>query len=156
MSNLPRISVMIVGAVGTIAGLLGLCYNGMTLTVAFRGGFSDLVKQHGLSVFYPAFYTMSGICVGCYLLVLACGIALLRGRLRWARFLTGVLLFEVIYFLSVSLLWTRLTSGMSVAAATGVANGGLMVQFVILFPLWGPLVLWWAKKRLDQGEQTGN
>jgi hypothetical protein len=67
-----------------------------------------------------------------------------------------VLLFEVIYFLSVSLLWTRLTSGMSVAAATGVANGGLMVQFVILFPLWGPLVLWWAKKRLDQGEQTGN
>jgi hypothetical protein len=149
MNNLPRISVLVVGAISTIAGFLGLCYNGMTLTVALRGGFSDLIKEQSLTGFYPAFYTMSGICVVCYLLLLTCGIALLRARLRWSGFLTGLLLFEMIYFLSIALLWKRLPDSLSVTAATGVANGGLIVQFIILFPLWGPLVLRWARKRLE-------
>jgi hypothetical protein len=38
---------------------------------------------------------------------------------------------------------------MSVGAATGIANGGLMAQFIILFPLWAPLVVWWARKKLQ-------
>ncbi len=29
-------------------------------------------------------------------------------------------------------------TGMSVGVATGIANGGMMVQLMILFPLWSP------------------
>jgi len=32
----------------------------------------------------------------------------------------------------------------SMAAATGVANGGIVVQVVTLFPIWAPLIIFWA------------
>src|SRR5439155_15928400 len=133
MSNKPRGSVLIVGLVATLASLCGLWYNGTTIVTALHGGFSDLVSKLGLSYFYPAFSLMSGICILCYLLLLVFGIDLLRARLRWSWFLTGVLLFEVIYFFSIALFWLVPSIGMSVGAATGVANGGLMAQFIILF-----------------------
>ena len=90
---------------------------------------------------------MSGICVCCYVILLVCGIELVRSRLRWSRLATFVLLFEVGYFFAVGTLWLQPTFGKSIAAATGVANGGLMAQFVVLFPLWGPLLLWWVNSR---------
>jgi hypothetical protein len=34
-----------------------------------------------------------------------------------------------------------------VAGATGVANGGMMAQFFILLPIWGPVVVLWARQR---------
>ena len=97
---------------------------------------SPTITQRGLSYFYPAFYTMSAVCVVCYVLLLACSTALLRSRVRWSGLLTGVLVFEVVYFFAVAALWMVPTIGQSVAGATGVANGGLMAQFIILFPLW--------------------
>jgi hypothetical protein len=150
MSNKPRVLVVIVGAIAVLTALCGLYYNSASLSTALCGGFSDLVGQHEVTYFYPAFYVMSGICIVCYLLLLVVGVDLLRARLRWSRFLTGVLIFEVVYFFSIGVLWLMPNVGMSVGAATGVANGGLMVQFIILFPLWAPLVLRWAKKKSEQ------
>jgi len=138
-----------VGIISVLTALIGLSYNGLGLITSIRGGFSELVTERGLSYFYPAFYVMSAICVLCYLLLLGCGVDLIRVRLRWSRLLTGVLIFEIIYFIAVSASWMAPTLGKSVAAATGVANGGMMFQFGILFPLWAPLVLYWARRRLE-------
>lgn len=153
MNSKPRGSVLIVGLVATVASLFGLWINGTTIVTALRGGFSGLVNQQGLSYFYPAFAVMSGICILCYVLLLVLGIDLLRSRLRWSRLLTGLLIFEVVYFFSIALFWLVPSIGMSVGAATGVANGGLMFQFIILFPLWAPLILWRARRK-SEDEQT--
>jgi len=156
MSKLPRISVNIVGVVAIIVALGGLIYNGISLSFAQSGAYSDLIKQQKLSYFYQAFYAMSGICIICYVIILLSGIALIRKRDSWSIILTGVLIFEVIYFLANSLFWALLEfdSRMSVAAATGVANGGLTIQGVILFPLWAPFLLRWAKKKIIQEPQA--
>ncbi len=139
-------SVVLVALVSIVAAVVGLCYHANVLVAAFDGRFSDAASKEQLAGFYPAFYTMSAICVTCYLLLLASGVNLMRARLRWAGLLMAVLIFEVAYALGVRALWAS-PLGPPIAAATGVANGGLMVQFIILFPLWAPLVLWRARRR---------
>jgi hypothetical protein len=133
-----------------LTAVLGLLYNFGSLSIALSGGFVPLMQEIKAPYFLAAFYTMSSLCITVYLAGIVCGIDLLRSRLRWSKLLTAVLLLEVAYFFAVGFLWTDPTIGMSVGAATGVANGGLMFQFLILMPLWAPLVLWWA--RVNQAE----
>ena len=148
MKNLSRICVPIVGVAGLLAASFGLWYNGGSILVAVSGGFSEFRKQQHLTYFYLAYWTMSAICIALHLLLVICCLDLLRGKLRWSWLLTGLLLFEVLYFVSIGALWLLPTAiGKSIAAATGVANGGLMGQFYILFPLWAPLVLAWARRQ---------
>jgi hypothetical protein len=147
--------VAVVALVGILTALFGIYYSGISVFAALGGRFSDLVVRQKLAYFYPAFYGMSGICIVCYLLLLMSGVNLLRAQLRWGWLLTGVLAFEVIYFFGVGALWLFPAIGMSVGAATGVANGGLMAQFLILFPLWAPVVLWWAMRKVEH-EASGN
>jgi hypothetical protein len=149
MNKLPMIVVIGVGVVAGLAAVSGLFYNVSSLAVAFSGSFSGSVKEGGHTYFYPAFYIMSCICIACYILLLVCSVDLLCVRFRRFRLLTGVLVFEVVYLFFVSTLWLSASIGTSVAAATGVANGGLMVQFMILIPLWAPILVWWAKRKLE-------
>jgi hypothetical protein len=143
-ANFPSI---LVGVVLVIAAGLGLLYNAMTLNAAWAGAFAQLSSDENLPYFYHALGLMSAFCILCYLTLIVCGIDLVRSRLRWSRLVTLILILEVGYFFAVGSLWLEPTIGHSVAAATGVANGGLMVQFAILLPLWAPLVLWWARSR---------
>jgi hypothetical protein len=83
------------------------------------------------------------------------GIDLLRSRLRWARLISLVFLFELIYLFAIGALWLKPTFGRSIAAATGVANGGLMAQFVVLLPIWGPVSLWWGVDRARRAGSAG-
>ena len=144
VTNVPAI---VVGVVALITALLGIIYNVPIIIGAMRGTFDQMVKNGDEPYFYPAFYIMSGICLACYIVLVVCGIDLIRSRLRWARLVTLILLFEVGYFFAVASLWLQPTIGRSVAGATGVSNGGMIAQFLILFPLWGPLLLLWAKAR---------
>ena len=73
--------------------------------------------------------------------LIGCAIDMLRLRARSGRLLSLVLLFEVCYFFAVGFFWMEPTIGQSIAAATGVANGGMMAQFLILFPIWAPILL---------------
>jgi hypothetical protein len=130
----------------------GLYYNAASMSAAFRGAFDPLLQQSDLPYFYHAFFIMSAICIVCYVVLFLCGVDLVRSRLRGSRLVILVLLFEVGFFLAVASLWREPTIGPSVGAATGVANGGMMAQFMILLPIWAPLLLWWAKAR--QGSAT--
>lgn len=142
--NIPAI---IVGVVAIVTAILGLLYSALTISTAIQGNFSSLNEEYDLPYFYQALSIMSAICIACYLILIVCGISLVRSRLSSCRLVIFVLLFEVGYIFAIGSLWMEPTFGESIAAATGVANGGMMIQMIILFPLWGPLLLWWAKRR---------
>jgi len=140
------------GVVTIVLGLLGLWYNSASLFA----NFADVVQEHDIPYFYPAFYVMSAICIICYILLLYCGIQFIRLRTDIMRLFVGVLIFEVIYFFSIGVMWLIPKIGMIVAAATGVANGGLMFQAFILFPLWAPFLAGWAARKITQSKEPSN
>ncbi len=112
-----------------------------------RGGFEPVVARHDSSAFYPAFYSMSASCVTFYAVLAWCGVRFVRLRPGAAWPFTVLMIVEVVYFFSVAAFAMRVPDvGMSIAGALGVANGGLMAQFVILFPLWGPASAMWARR----------
>jgi hypothetical protein len=147
-----KVSLIAVGVVSAALAMVGLSYN---LTTLFTD-FTDLVQTHGIPYFYPAFYAMSAICIACYLVLLTCGVQFIRLRPGLLKLFVGVVVFEVVYFFSIGILWVVPNIGTSIGAATGVANGGLMFQAVILFPLWAPVLARWAARRLTEGESAAN
>lgn len=143
-----KIVPRVIGAIAILCAAFGLWYSVSTLELAFAGKFQARREPHATPHFELAFYVMSAVCLICYLLLTVFGIQFLRGRTAHARAFTGLLIFEVFYFFLIAMLWLVPGIGMSVGAATGVANGGLMAQFVILFPLWAPPLAFWAQRRL--------
>jgi hypothetical protein len=106
--------------------------------------------------FKPIFFIMSLVCVACYIVLLIIGIEFVRLKRRFRHIFAGLLIFEVAYFISISILWIFPVRNfsMSVASATGVANGGLMFQFITLFPLWAPILVTWAYKRIHTEQEA--
>ena len=144
--------MMAVGIASIAMAGSGLWYN---LTTLFTD-FSSLVQEHGMAYFYPAFYIMSAICMACYIALLICGVQFVRLRTSLLKLFIGVIIFELAYFCSIGTMWLIPPIGMSIGAATGVANGGLMFQAFILFPLWAPFLASWATRRLRETEQAAN
>jgi hypothetical protein len=141
--KLDGLVLRIVGGTAVIVAALGLFYTVPPLQTFFMNHEPDPDAPY----FFLAFTVMTGICLACYVLLAFSGIHFLRGRTRLAGLFVGVLIFEVVYFFVVVGLWMMPEIGGSVAAATGVANGGLMIQAMILFPLWAPLAVHWAQRR---------
>lgn len=123
-----------------VTGLLGLFYNAGSLFAAFSGAFDEAPDVADLPHFYTAFYVMSTICIGCYFAIIAASVGLCLGSATCARLLAMVLLFEVLYFFVISSMWTLPSAGLGIGTATGIANGGLMFQFLLLMPIWIPIV----------------
>ncbi|MBN1489052.1 MAG: hypothetical protein JXA69_03975 [Phycisphaerae bacterium] len=93
---------------------------------------------------------MTAICMTCYVALLLVAVQFIRLRTTYFRMFVGIIIFEVVYFFAAALLAFVPGLGLSIAAANGVANGGLMFQFLILFPVWGPLLGRWATKTIDE------
>ena len=142
MSRLPHHTLRLVGVALVIFAGLGLWYNGTTM-------FTDFPADPSTPYFRHAFYAMSAICVACYFTLLFVGLQFIRLKSSLVRLFIGVVIFEVVYTFGVGLFWTGSGLGLSIAAATGVANGGLMLQFLTLFPIWGPLLARWAKRCIE-------
>ena len=64
-------ALFVVGIASIAMAVVGLLYNLTSLLTDFDSG--DFLKEQDISHFYPAFYTMSAICVGCYIILLICG-----------------------------------------------------------------------------------
>ncbi len=143
--KLAKFYIITVGIISIIVALAGIYYNIQGLLTDF----SDLLNDHEISYFYYAFYTMSAICMACYALLMICGIKFMFLKTGIYKVFIGVLVFETVYFFPFSVMWMVPEFGMSISAATGVANGGLMFQGFILFPFWAPFVVIYASKRLN-------
>ncbi len=146
--SLARAALIGVGVVSIVLSILGLIYNFGTLGADFSG----LHQQVDAPFFYSAFYIMSAICILCYFALLYIGVQFIRGKTNVVRLLILVLVFEILYSFAIGSLWLLPDYGMSIAAATGVANGGLMFQAFVLFPLWAPLVAFVASRSLQSNE----
>ena len=139
-----RLSVRVVGALTLVCAGYGLYYNFCT----FRGFRESPRRSDDPPHVREAFYTLSAICVVFYLLLTWIGVEFLLGHTdHWAMFVT-VLVAEVIYLFALGILWARSPHAMSIGAASGISSGGLMAQWFILFPLWAPIVVWFARQRM--------
>ncbi len=98
---------------------------------------------------------MTAVCIACYALLAFFGVQFIRGHAGHVRRFAVLMGFEVAYFFSVAAMWLVPGLGMSVGAASGLANGGLMAQIITIFPVWAPLLAFWAARRLSVSSTTG-
>jgi hypothetical protein len=157
-----------IAVVSIIAAVIGLLYNAYAFWHIASGDWSNLFNTQ-LRSFLTIFCIMIAVCTAFYVLLLGAGIAFLRGRLNWVGPFVIGLICEAAYWLLVYAPWRILTPGWSAAAvrnlmhggysvegsaafgmATTIANAGMVAQFDLLFPLWGPALMWWVKRSVDR------
>ena len=150
MNRKPLIVLKIVGVFSIICALLGLYYNVSGLVGHLQVSSASSAEAHrDMPYFQPAYYAMSFICVVSYVLLFVFGLNFIRCRIAHFWPFTILPAFEFIYLFLVSMLWLVPELGKSVAGATGIANGGMMVQFIVFFPLWAPLLVFWARRKIN-------
>lgn len=146
--NIARLTLRIVGTVLLICAGLGLLYNGASFYAVATGALETVRPEQPVPYLYQAFYVLSAICIACYVALVVCGVQFLRVSTSLIWLFVGVLAVEVIMWFATGRLWLHPTYGPSVAAATGISQGGLVPQFIILLPLWAPPVVWLARRSL--------
>lgn len=146
VDRLPHHALRLLGIILFVLAGLGLGYNIVSLLTPFP-------PDPSTPYFRQALYSMTAICVACYVALVFIAVQFIRLGTSWFRAFVGVIVFEVVYFFGIgtfsfsAFLWSP-ELALSVGAAFGVANGGLMFQFIILFPIWGPLWGRWATKAI--------
>jgi hypothetical protein len=138
-------SLVAVGTVSIAVAGMGLLWHLIPLWVC--------LSTTGIPHFDPTLCTMSAICVLCYISLLVCGVQFVRLRTSLIGFFVGVNLFEVIYVLSL-MVWLINANETSTTPAFELASVGLIFQWLILFPLWGPLVALYAARWIERNGKT--
>ncbi len=151
--------VIAVGIISILLAVLGLL---SYLLGLFWFVVSDSMQDLDNPYFGPIFYVTSLICIGCYITLLVCGVKFVRLRTNVFKLFVGVVIFEVAYFvikpLIISLIISHISSRsclVGIFLATGLADGGLVFQFFILFPLWAPILVGWAIRKLRLSGELG-
>ena len=143
-SETAQTLIRAVGVVAIGCAAYGLYYNSTTFHATFRRP----PEPDEPVYFRQAFYTLSAICIVFYVLLGWVGVAFVIGRSGLWSLFVALMVAEVTFFIAVTALWRYSPHAMSIAAASGVSSGGLMAQFIILFPLWAPIIVWFAQQRL--------
>ena len=147
-TNIARIVLRVVGVVVLVCAGFGLLYNGASFYAVAAGALDTVQNEKPMPYLYQAFYVLSAACVACYIALAVCGVQFLRLSTSLIWLFVGVFLVEAIMWFATGRLWSHPTYGFSVAAATGISQGGLVPQFFILLPLWAPVVVWLARRSL--------
>ena len=147
-ANIARISLRTVGVVVLVCAGLGLLYNGASFYAVATGALETVPKEEPMPYLYQAFYLFSALCVVCYIALAVCGVQFLRLSTSLLWLFVGVFVIEALMWFATGRLWSHPAYGRSVAAATGISQGGLVPQFFILLPLWAPVVVWLARRSL--------
>jgi len=135
-----------VGIVAVLLAAGGVLYTATSLYTVASGGIDELAVEAGTLYVHSAFYAMATICLFFYAVVLICGVQFIRLRSSLWWLFSVVLVAEVAFHFLVGWLWSHPTLGESIAGASGISSGGLVLQFVVLFPLWAPIVVWFAHR----------
>lgn len=136
------------GAVVLACAAFGLLYNGASFYAVVTGALETVPYEKPLPYLYQAFYVLSAVCVACYIALAVCGVQFLRLSTSLIWLFVGVMAVEGLMWFVTGRLWLHPTYGHSVAAATGISQGGLVPQFFILLPLWAPVLVWLARRSL--------
>jgi len=140
-----------VGVLSLVAAAVGLLYNFETMRT-FQAP-TSATHAAEFPQFRNVFLIMWSLCVLCYLTLAFCGIQFLRLKVSVWRWFAAAVAIEV----TVSVVavfggsWFDLGITKSIAAAVPESSAGLTIQWLVLFPLWAPLAVWLAYRRLGVG-----
>lgn len=140
----PKFVVMVVGLVALGFAVFGLYQTFASIVEVER---DRVTLLHRFNYFFPAFYSMTTINVICFLILGWCGSEQVRLRVTHLKVFVWLFVITLVY----AVLFGRLIMAFddSLAAAAGATLPRLLLPFIILFPIWGSLALWWAKKRME-------
>jgi hypothetical protein len=146
-----RIVLRAVGVLALLFAAFGLWYNTGSFVAFQSGAFDAPIPAFDTPYFRPAYLILSSVCVACFLVLACCGVQFLRlaSTLWWLFTATAVV--EVFFIFIVGAAWLHPVYGASIAAASGVSGGGLRPQWLLLFPIWGPVTVWFARRALLRG-----
>jgi hypothetical protein len=136
---------------GLTAPKLGVVFD-RVITAQQAGCYNPTSTQ---PYFIPSFWTMTAINV-CFLCMLVVGsIYLLRTRMFGVAVCNAVFAGEILYFISLSVLWhsafsKNVSMSLSIAGATGVGNMALAAQLICGYPLIALCGLNLARRALNQ------
>ncbi len=147
-----------IGVVSIILGVLGLLTQWFSLSMFAMMKDSEtlssaLSMNAESSTFEPIFYSMSAICVICFLLLTFCGIQFVQLKTRILPLFVGLMIFEIVYtvlaFILPMILGSKEPEQMVAMMMPMItANMGMGWQFKILFPLWAPFVAIYLAKKI--------
>ncbi len=143
-----RIVLRVVGVAAVLFAAFGFWYNAESFSAYRSGAFHDVPANVDVPYFDAAFLALSSVCVVCFITLAWCGVQFLRLSLSWLWLFIAVASVELLFLLVVGGLWHHPLYGASIGAASGVSAGGLSPQLLILFPLWAPVAVWFARKSL--------
>ena len=135
-----RFVLRIVGVAVVACSAFGLLYNAFTLFRAASGSLEAPILESA-PYRYQAFYLLSLLCVASYIALLISGIQFIRLSFSFFWLFAVALAVEVGLFWLTGRLWLHPKYGMSIAAATGIAEGGLFPQLYTYLPLWAPILV---------------
>ena len=141
-----NISLRGVGIVSVVVAVGGICYTLASLFAVATGAIDQVAVVYKTPHVHAAFYVMASTCMLFYGAVFVCGVQFIRLRSSFWWLFTAILGAEVAFHFLVGWLWSHPTLGSSIAGASGISSGGLMLQFFILFPLWAPIAVWLAHR----------
>lgn len=155
-SDLPRISLQTTGIISIMMAGAGLL---CTIMALFRTTIPSSIDDR--LVFAIALYGMSAICVAFCAALLSCGLDFVKASTRKVRLFGCLLMLEMLClalagFLARVLHWLVPQVGTNVGTAIEDAKSGLIVQVVVLFPLWAPFLALWAMYQLESQMAAGD
>jgi len=146
-----KVILVFVGISSVVMAILGLAFS-LSLLYTVDSTTTEHIDQ---PYFLNAFYIMTAICISFLAIILITGIQLIRGKIYWANILLLIVTMEIIYNYAAGKLWLHPVYGPSIAAATGIANGGLYIQLATLFIIWAPALAMYAKFITNTGQKNG-
>ena len=155
MKTYWKVIVRIVGVASIFIAVGGIAYNVVYFTALI--GASE-VNEH--PYFHAAYYTMVAICFLFYVTIIWFGISFIKLKLKYWYIYALLFVVEYLYFSSIGYFWAIENEAISssIAAATGVANGGLVLQFFSGIFIWGPILIFlaWLSNRNNRANKALN
>jgi hypothetical protein len=145
--NWPSRTIRVLAVLNFVFAGIGLLVSGLSVLIRLLQGHENTAGQ---PYFEQAFWAMTSINYAFL------GLLILGGVLLWHRKRSGVVLCtavfvtEILYFLAIGYIWGAGSEAFagSVAAATGVANGGVTPQVICGYPLVAIILLNIAYRRI--------
>ena len=153
MTRAKIVALRTVATAALVVAIYGVYY-----TVSYLVTLYSAPPDGETPYFREAYYTMVTVCLIFYALLAFFGVQFWQLKTRLRFWFLSLLIVELIYIPLLGLLW-RLDDekiAMSVAAATGVANGGLVAQVVTLFPIWAAIIVFWAHSNRPMQPTAGS
>ncbi len=132
---------------------------GMACVLMAGGGFFYNYKSYfssrsepfdpNIPYFKISYYSMLAVCLAFYTALLVFGVQFLFLITKYKDIFIVLLATEVLYFIIIRMLWRIKNDSIarSISAATGIANGGLLLQLISGFLLWAPILVIWGHRR---------